>query len=60
MARLVMALIVVAIIGLGLLAADLASLNTSIENAGNNGARSDAVLRVPTLPTATQHSEPKV
>ena len=51
-ARFVMALIVILIVDLGLLAVDLASHNTSVENASRNRARSNAVLHVPTLRTS--------
>ncbi|WP_171030864.1 hypothetical protein [Burkholderia sp. 4NA327B6] len=54
--RWVMALIAVAIIDLGLLAADSASRNTSVENASRSGVRSNAVLRVPTLRTGDTSS----
>ncbi|UNY41717.1 hypothetical protein CPT_Musica_058 [Burkholderia phage Musica] len=49
--RWVIALIAVAIIDFGLLAVDLASRSTSVENTNRNGVRSNAVLRVPTLRT---------
>jgi len=49
--RWLIALIAVTIIDFGLLAVDLASRNTSVENANRSGVRSNAVLRVPTLRT---------
>lgn len=49
--RWLIALIAVTIIDFGLLAVDLASRSTSVENASRNGVRSNAVPRGPTLRT---------